>query len=161
MMIIKECPFCKSKNLSLHIRGVEKDLMKAKMVELKCDNCGKWIKWGPKKERAIYLGKSIPEINQPKAVPKLKQIKIPEPVEKPQPKKENIFINKKKFNFDKAMANSELRFERDAYLMKSERLKQELEEAREKIRELEETIKQLQNNKQTKTKSAKNKGDTK
>lgn len=111
--------------------------------------------------RVCQLGKSIPKPNQPKAVPKLKQIKIPEPVEKPQPKKENIFINKKKFNFDKAMANSELRFERDAYLMKSEKLKQELEEAREKIRELEETIKQLQNNKQTKTKSTKNKGDTK
>ena len=161
MAIIKSCPKCKSSNLSMKIRGNEKDIMKANMVELRCDSCDAWLKWVPKKERAIYLGKSIPETNQPKAVTKPKQIKISEPIKKPQPKKENIFTGQKKFNFDKAMANSELRFERDAYLMKSEKLKQELEEAKEKIRELEETIKQLQNNKQTKTKSTKNKGDTK
>lgn len=153
MTIIKSCPKCKSSNLAMKIRGNEKDIMKANMVELRCDSCGAWLKWVPKKERAIYLGKSIPEINQPKAVPKLKQIKIPEPVEKPQSKKENIFTNKKKFNFDKAMANSELRFERDAYMMKSEKLKTELAQAKQRISELEAELDALKN--KTKTKKSK------
>ena len=153
MAIIKSCPKCKSSNLTMKTRGNEKDIMKANMVELRCDSCGAWLKWVPKKERAIYLGKSIPEINQPKAVPKPKQIKIPEPIEKPQPKKESIFTNKKKFNFDKAMANSELRFERDAYMMKSEKLKAELAQAKQRISELEAELDALKN--KTKTKKSK------
>ena len=153
MTIIKSCPKCKSSNLTMKTRGNEKDIMKANMVELRCDSCGAWIKWVPKKERAIYLGKSIPKPNQPKAVPKPKQIKIPEPIEKPQPKKENIFTNKKKFNFDKAMANSELRFERDAYMMKSEKLKAELAQAKQRISELEAELDALKN--KTKTKKSK------
>lgn len=153
MTIIKSCPKCKSSNLSMKIRGNEKDIMKANMVELRCDSCGAWLKWVPKKERAIYLGKSIPETNQPKAVAKPKQIKIPEPVEKPQSKKENIFTNKKKFNFDKAMANSELRFERDAYMLKSEKLKAELAEANQRISDLEAELDALKN--KTKTKKSK------
>lgn len=154
MKIIKECPFCKSKNLSLHIRGNEKDLMKAKLVELRCDSCGKWIKWVSKNEREIYMGVNIPK---PRTINN-----ISSQSNNTTTKKENVFVNKKKFNFDKEMANSELRFERDAYLMKSERLKQELEEAREKIRELEEVISQLQTKKRTNKKSTRNiKGDTK
>ena len=153
MAIIKSCPKCKSSNLTMKTRGNEKDIMKANMVELRCDSCGAWLKWVPKKERAIYLGKSIPKPNQPKAVTKPKQIKIPEPIEKPQPKKENIFTNKKKFNFDKAMANSELRFERDAYMMKSEKLKAELAQAKQRISELEAELDALKN--KTKTKKSK------
>lgn len=154
MAIIKSCPKCKSSNLSMKIRGNEKDIMKANMVELRCDSCGAWLKWVPKKERAIYLGKSIPETNQPKSVSKPKHIEIPaEAFEKPQPKKENIFTNKKKFNFDKAMANSELRFERDAYMMKSEKLKAELAQAKQRISELEAELDALKN--KTKTKKSK------
>lgn len=153
MTIIKSCPKCKSSNLTMKTRGNEKDIMKANMVELRCDSCGAWLKWVPKKERAIYLGKSIPETNQPKAVTKPKQIKISEPIEKPQPKKENIFTGQKKFNFDKAMANSELRFERDAYMMKSEKLKAELAQANQRISELEAELDALKN--KTKTKKSK------
>lgn len=153
MAIIKSCPKCKSSNLTMKTRGNEKDIMKANMVELRCDSCGAWLKWVPKKERAIYLGKSIPKPNQPKAVTKPKQIKISEPIEKPQPKKENIFTGQKKFNFDKAMANSELRFERDAYMMKSEKLKAELAQANQRISELEAELDALKN--KTKTKKSK------
>lgn len=154
MRIVKECPICNSKKLSLHIRGFEDDLMKAKMVELKCDICGRWIKWVPKNEREIYMGLNKSNSTSMTSATMNCNNNLNN-------KKENIFINKKKFDFDKAMTNSELRFERDAYLMKSKKLKQELEEAKQRIRELEDTVKQLQNNKQTTTKSIKNKGDIK
>lgn len=150
-MIIKYCPFCKSKKLSLHIRGTEKDLMKANMVELLCDDCGKWIKWVPKKEREIYMGINIP-------TPISTTNNINSQPDNITTKKENIFVNKNKFNFDKEMANSEFRFERDAYIMKNEQLKKELEKAKQKIRELEKNILQLKN--KTTNKNSKNeKGD--
>lgn len=59
MTIIKSCPKCKSSNLAMKIRGNEKDIMKANMVELRCDSCGAWLKWVPKKTKRLASYKQV------------------------------------------------------------------------------------------------------
>lgn len=53
--MIKECKKCGSKNLYLEPRIKGQDISTADMVALKCKDCGSWLKWCPKNERASYL----------------------------------------------------------------------------------------------------------
>lgn len=53
-MEIKVCPKCGSENLTLESRG-KLPIMEAPQVALRCADCGGWIKWCPKEERALYL----------------------------------------------------------------------------------------------------------
>ena len=57
-MKIKVCPKCGSENLILESRG-ELPIMDAQQVALRCADCGRWIKWCPKEERNLYLGKNL------------------------------------------------------------------------------------------------------
>jgi hypothetical protein len=57
-MEIKVCPKCGSENLTLESRG-KLPIMEAPQVALRCADCGGWIKWCPKEERALYLGKNL------------------------------------------------------------------------------------------------------
>ena len=57
-MEIKACPKCGSENLILESRG-ELPIMDAPQVALRCADCGRWIKWCPKEERNLYLGKNL------------------------------------------------------------------------------------------------------
>lgn len=52
-----KCPNCNSENLTLKVRGAG-DVATASQVALICADCGRWIKWCPKKERHIYIAKS-------------------------------------------------------------------------------------------------------
>lgn len=53
--MITKCKKCGSKNLYLEPRIKGQDISTADMVALKCRDCGAWLKWCPKNERASYL----------------------------------------------------------------------------------------------------------
>lgn len=53
--MIKECKRCGGKNLYLEPRIKGQDILSADMVALKCKDCGSWLKWCPKDERAKYF----------------------------------------------------------------------------------------------------------
>ena len=57
-MKIKVCPKCGSENLILESRG-KIPIMDAQRVALRCADCDRWIKWCPKEERNLYLGKNL------------------------------------------------------------------------------------------------------
>ena len=53
--MITNCKKCGSRNLYLEPRVQGQDILTADMVALKCKDCGAWLKWCPKNERANYL----------------------------------------------------------------------------------------------------------
>ena len=52
---MNKCKYCNSANLILEPRVQGQDIMTADQVALKCDDCGKWIKWCPKDQRKYYI----------------------------------------------------------------------------------------------------------
>lgn len=58
-----KCPKCNSENLTLKVRGAG-DVATANQVALICADCGRWIKWCPKKERHAYTAKSRNKVDE-------------------------------------------------------------------------------------------------
>lgn len=138
-MMIKTCPFCKSKNLSLKVRGKDNDLMSAKMVELHCDKCDRWIKWVSKKEREFYMGINIPPRTQ---TTKPKRLVIKEKTTTKQ--KDDLQIKpNRRIDYGTLINIEDLKFERDAALMANQKLKEDLKTANKKIKQLETKLAKL------------------
>lgn len=56
--IIDKCKYCGSTELYLEAKDNNPDILNAKVVNVKCKNCGKWLGYANKGEREHYLGKS-------------------------------------------------------------------------------------------------------
>lgn len=56
--IIDKCKYCGSTELYLEAKDNNPDILNAKVVNVKCKNCGKWLGYANKGEREHYLGQS-------------------------------------------------------------------------------------------------------
>lgn len=51
---MEKCKYCQSENLYLEPKNEGEDVLTANQVALKCKDCGKWLKWVKKEDRAKY-----------------------------------------------------------------------------------------------------------
>lgn len=61
--IIEKCKYCGSTEFYLEAKDKDPDILNAKVVNVKCKECGKWLGYANKGEREHYLGQS-PEMPQ-------------------------------------------------------------------------------------------------
>ena len=61
--IIEKCKYCGSTEFYLEAKDKDPDILNAKVVNVRCKECGKWLGYANKGEREHYLGQS-PEIPQ-------------------------------------------------------------------------------------------------
>lgn len=141
--IIKNCPSCGSRDLILKARENNKNIFEASKVELRCNNCNRWIKWVPKKERKIYLGDLdnnfskiedkifvAPKNNKNENIIRTKKIKLEQTLDP-------------EFDNDKLIKNLNWEFKAGIYKAKCEKLQKQLDNANSKILELENKLKQV------------------
>ena len=61
--IIEKCKYCGSTEFYLEAKDKDPDILNAKVVNVRCKECGKWLGYANKGEREHYLGES-PEMPQ-------------------------------------------------------------------------------------------------
>ena len=61
--IIEKCKYCGSTEFYLEAKDKDPDILNAKVVNVRCKECGKWLGYANKGEREHYLGQS-PEMPQ-------------------------------------------------------------------------------------------------
>ena len=54
--IVAKCKYCGSNELYLEAKDKDPDILNAKVVNVKCKECGKWLGYANKGEREHYLG---------------------------------------------------------------------------------------------------------
>lgn len=52
---MEKCKYCQSENLYLEPKNEGEDVLIANQVALKCEDCGKWLKWVKKEDRKKYI----------------------------------------------------------------------------------------------------------
>ena len=52
---MEKCKYCQSENLYLEAKNDGEDVLIANQVALKCQDCGKWLKWVKKEDRRKYI----------------------------------------------------------------------------------------------------------
>lgn len=55
---MENCKYCDSNEFILEPKNEGEDIITANMVALKCNKCGKWLKWVKKEDRKVYLAKT-------------------------------------------------------------------------------------------------------
>ena len=56
---MEKCKYCESNEFILEPKNDGEDIITANMVALKCNKCGKWLKWVKKEDRRKYISQKL------------------------------------------------------------------------------------------------------